>query len=119
MCLPNWLTWIIFRTGLPSLQGSAGEFGDQGGFLGFCLPNGAMLGSAIGMKGAGGAAMHQLAAQGLGWAPTVGNLSTLLCFVLALALNAQLNEVRTASLPGAHGYTYPPHFSSSQCRALY
>ncbi|CAK0743676.1 hypothetical protein CVIRNUC_001488 [Coccomyxa viridis] len=73
-------------------KGSAGGFGDQGGFLGFCLPNGAMLGSAIGMKGAGGAAMHQLAAQGLGWAPTVGNLSTLLCFVLALALNAQLNE---------------------------
>ena len=101
------------------MQGSAGGFGDQGGFLGSCLPNGAMLGSAIGMEGAGGAAMHQLAAQGLGWAPTVGNLSTLLCFVLALALNAQLNEVRAASLPGAHGYTYPPHFSSSQCRALY
>ena len=63
------------------------------GFLGSCLPSSAMLGSSIGLKGAGGAAMHRLAAQGLGWAPTLGNLCTLLCFVLALALNAQLNEV--------------------------
>ena len=91
----------------------------MGGFMGSCLPSGAMLGSAIGMKGAGGAAMHQLAAQGLGWAPTVGNLCTLLCFVLALALNAQLNEVRAASLSGAHGSTHPPQISNSQCRALY
>ena len=100
------------------MQGSTGEFRDMGGFLGSCLPSGAMLGSAIGMKGAGGAAMHQLAAQGLGWAPTVGNLCTLLCFVLALALNAQLNEVRAASLPGAHGYIYPPEPSKCQCIAM-
>ena len=63
------------------------------GFLGSCPPSSAMLGGSLGLKGAGGAAMHKLAAQGLGWAPTVGNLCTLLCFVLALALNAQLNEV--------------------------
>lgn len=70
-------------------------FGDRAaGFLGSCLPSGAMLGSGAGLKGSGGAAMHRLAAQGVGWAPTVGNLCTLLCFVLALALNAQLNEVQ-------------------------
>lgn len=63
------------------------------GFLGSCLPSNAMLGSTFGLKGAGGEAMHRLDAQGLGWAPTLGNLCTLLCFVLALALNAQLNEV--------------------------
>lgn len=75
-------------------QASSGMFGDQAaGFLGSCLPSGAILGSSIGLKGAGGAAMHKLDAQGLGWAPTVGNLCTLLCFVLGLALNSQLNEV--------------------------
>ena len=76
------------------LQASTGMLEKQaGGFLGSCLPSSAMLGSSIGLKGAGGGAMHRLAAQGLGWAPTLGNLCTLLCFVLALALNAQLNEV--------------------------
>ena len=64
------------------------------GFLGSCFPGGTALGSSMGLEGAAGAAMHQLAAQGLGWAPSLGNLCTLLCFVLALALNAQLNEVR-------------------------
>ena len=62
------------------------------GFLGSCLPSSAMLGGSMGLRGAGGPAMHKLAALGLAWAPTVGNLCTLLCFVLALALNAQLNE---------------------------
>ncbi len=65
------------------------------GFLGSCLPSGAMLGSSAGLKGSCAAALHRLAAQGVGWAPTVGNLCTLLCFVLALALNAQLNEVQS------------------------
>ncbi len=80
-------SWYAFQAGSGMLERQAA------GFLGSCLPSGAMLGGSLGLKGAGGAAMHKLAAQGLGWAPTVGNLCTLLCFVLALALNAQLNEV--------------------------
>ena len=65
------------------------------GFLGACLPAGAFPSafSSAPLRGSGGLALNRLAAEGLAWAPTVGNLATLLCFALALALNAQLTQV--------------------------
>lgn len=75
------------------------------GFLGSCLPQGLLLPGLPGagsMRGPGAAALQRLTAEGLGWAPTVGNLSTLLCFALALALNAQLTQVKCLSLGSSY-----------------
>jgi hypothetical protein len=64
------------------------------GFLGACLPQGAhplAWGSAP-LRGPGAAALNRLAVEGMAWAPTAGNLVALLCFALAIALNAQLTQ---------------------------
>ena len=37
--------------------------------------------------------LSRLATEGLAWAPTAGNLATLLCLALCLALNAALTQV--------------------------
>lgn len=37
---------------------------------------------------------NRLAAEGLAWAPTAGNLAALLCLALCLALNSSLTQAR-------------------------
>ncbi len=43
------------------------------------------------LEGAGALALQRLAAEGLGWVPTVGNALTLTALALGLSLNAFLN----------------------------
>lgn len=60
------------------------------------MPQGLLLhapGAAAQPGGPGQAVLQRLAAEGLGWVPTVGTLCTLLCFALSLALNAQFTQV--------------------------
>jgi hypothetical protein len=92
-----------------SLYAQAGSLYTEqaAGFLGSCLTQGLLppgLPGARSMRGPGVAALQRLAAEGLGWVPTVGNLATLLCFALALALNAQLTQVGSCAVspPGMH-----------------
>ncbi|KAK9824524.1 hypothetical protein WJX72_011089 [[Myrmecia] bisecta] len=71
------------------------------GFLGACLPTPHSLVPVHrmpGLKGAAGQALARLSAEGLAWVPTAGNLLTLLCFTLCLALNSQLTQSSDAAI---------------------
>ena len=49
-------------------------------------------------QGAAGLALQRLNSQGLGWVPTLGNMTTLLCFGLCLALNEQFTGGNEAAI---------------------
>eukprot|EP00887_Chlorella_sp_A99_P005591 scaffold1.g5591.t1 len=78
------------RTSLGALSMSVGARLDAAAaFLGQCMPT-HVLQPGRGrppLKGAGGVALQRLAQEGLGWVPTLGNLATLFCFGLCLALD--------------------------------
>ena len=59
-----------------------------GSFLGNCLPAGAMsMGAYVRARSKAGADSSALYTEGLGWLPTAGNLITILCFTLCIALD--------------------------------
>uniref|UniRef100_A0A061QRP1 Nef1-like protein n=1 Tax=Tetraselmis sp. GSL018 TaxID=582737 RepID=A0A061QRP1_9CHLO len=76
----------------PSLAGCGPAAAQLRGFLGSCLPSAGMSLGAYSRARHRGTGAPSLAVAGLGWLPLAGNLVTILCFLLCVALSSTMYE---------------------------